>query len=59
MCDSDMTDERTPDVGDVHSALRVCPEKRPLSDGQAVDFYSADVYDEANVAGPVIVSPAD
>jgi hypothetical protein len=32
MFDSDVTEERTPDVGDVHPALRVCPAKRPLSD---------------------------
>jgi hypothetical protein len=55
----DVAGKRTPDVGDVQPALRVCPAKRPLSDGEAVDFCAADVDDEANFTGPVIVSPAD
>jgi hypothetical protein len=55
----DFSGKRTPDVGDVQLALRVCPAKRPLSDGQAVDFCAADVDDEANIAGPFTVSPAD
>jgi hypothetical protein len=55
----DVSGKRTPDVGDVQPALRVCPAKRPLSDVQAVDFCAANVDDEANFSGPVTVSPAD
>jgi hypothetical protein len=59
MCDCDMAKERTPDFGDIHPALCVCPAKRPLSDCQAVDVCSADVDNEANFVGPVSVSPAN
>jgi hypothetical protein len=55
----DGSGKRTPEVGDEQPALRVCLTKRPRNDGHAVDFCAADVDNEENFAGPVIVSATD